>query len=1089
MILKHFFLLTQWVRREIKMKKFVVLVMALGIIMPSIVINDKKIKAEDILEENTTLDTDFIYSVTENLSNVVNDYHPRGRCFGTAGERYSAEYINTTMTTIGLQNVNKERIGEVGGSDLAKRLWPDNWALEVKVGVGGTYKPIECFPIMTTGLDSYEWDFERRIVDYTGYWLKDINESESENDSRQLPIWLIDVNPDDPYGWVTYVYLMSAFMSGFILMDYHDDTHFMVQPGRVLKPGISINGSEGNWIKDEIANSSKIVYGHLINEYHTEQSVESYNVIGEIPGVINSEIVVIGGHYDAWWCQGSSDNAAGPAITLAIAKYLMDNDITPKYRLRFVAFAGEEYLTTWGSERIGFRGSRYYVHHAHADEWDEIKYMINVDMVAHTTIGDFTIYSNDGNVALEVENIANQLDYEARTGNGLTSVDSPMTSDDQIFNINTTAITIAFGKEPYDWYHRDGVDHTKGDTMGHIDASNDDSDLNVTSEIVLSTVIKYGVNDTTSPDSCIEYISPYWHSASQVPFIITATASDDISGVESVELFYRYSTDNSTWNPSWTSFGLDNEYPWEWQFTPPHDDGYYEFYSVATDKVGNVENVPSTSDEIAGVDTTSPNTWMNAISPYWQNTLPFTTAASGSDDLSGIKKIIPFHMYSTDNTSWGSWIGGMTDTEPPWEWSFNPGEGDGYYRFATKSEDIAGNVESLPVIYDTICCVDTYPPEITDVKAIPHGQEPGEHVNITCDVEDALSGIDVVRVNITYPDNSWINETMIKVTDANTFYYNATYSMIETYSYYIWATDKAGNQIFSGMNSFFIKVGVMAFYPGWNLITIPVENSWTAETLGQAIPSCTVVIMFDGNYQTFVAHVVGVPWEDFDIENGVGYFIYVTNNEILVPEGSPIGSVSVPIYPGWNQIGWYHDYDTNAEDLGSYIPGCSVVIKYNALNQIFKTHVVGVPWDNFVVKSGMGLHIYTTSQSIWDGDTSNGDGDGGGSGGGGDGDGGGSGGGLPHPIYGYVYVKGEEPVAGANITLINNRTQDESYDETEEDGYYGIDLGNMGWQDGDNLTILVNGTGEFEGWTGTAYMTVDEDLVPQKVDDINLIEP
>ena len=160
----------------------------------------------------------------------------------------------------------------------------------------------------------------------------------------------------------------------------------------------------------------------------------------------------------------------------------------------------------------------------------------------------------------------------------------------------------------------------------------------------------------------------------------------------------------------------------------------------------------------------------------------------------------------------------------------------------------------------------------------------------------------------------------------------------------------------------------MMFYQGWNLVTIPFDNGWTAETMGENISGCTVVSMFDASTQTFLTHVVGVPHDNFPIVDGVGYFVYVDSESIFSLQDVPISSVTVPIYEDWNVIGWYHDYFTTAESLGENISGTTVVTMFDPVTQTFITHVVGVPHDNFAIEQGMGLFIYTTEASIWHGE-------------------------------------------------------------------------------------------------------------------------
>jgi len=71
-------------------------------------------------------------------------------------------------------------------------------------------------------------------------------------------------------------------------------------------------------------------------------------------------------------------------------------------------------------------------------------------------------------------------------------------------------------------------------------------------------------------------------------FTITAFANDgDGSGVEKVELFYRYSNDGKSWS-NWKQYGdsLTSE-PFKWEFNAKEGDGYYEFRIAAQDGAGN----------------------------------------------------------------------------------------------------------------------------------------------------------------------------------------------------------------------------------------------------------------------------------------------------------------------------------------------------------------------------------------------------------------------------------------------------------------------------------------------------------------------
>ncbi len=104
--------------------------------------------------------------------------------------------------------------------------------------------------------------------------------------------------------------------------------------------------------------------------------------------------------------------------------------------------------------------------------------------------------------------------------------------------------------------------------------------------------------DTVEPTSSVDAIGTYWQTTS--PLTITATANDDTSGMDTVELFYSFD------GGAWTSFGTDNMSPWSWSFDFPAGEGDYEFYSIATDLFGLIEAAPAGADTSAGLDTTSP---------------------------------------------------------------------------------------------------------------------------------------------------------------------------------------------------------------------------------------------------------------------------------------------------------------------------------------------------------------------------------------------------------------------------------------------------------------------------------------------------
>jgi len=228
--------------------------------------------------------------------------------------------------------------------------------------------------------------------------------------------------------------------------------------------------------------------------------------------------------------------------------------------------------------------------------------------------------------------------------------------------------------------------------------------------------------DTVPPYSSVIPTLSYWKNAKQVPCELTARATDPISasgampsGVREVRLYYRYSPDNKSWGP-WMLYGIDNNGSdgWSWIFrvgTSGENDGYYEFYTVATDIAGNIEALPESADARAGVDTIPPVSSVDPLS-YWQLSIPFEITASAEDPVlpsgavpSGLARVRLYYRHSWDNETWSDWVLFGVDNSAPWSWGFDAPAGYGFYQVYTTSEDIAGNLEEPPEKPDQKFCV------------------------------------------------------------------------------------------------------------------------------------------------------------------------------------------------------------------------------------------------------------------------------------------------------------------------------------------------------------------------------------------------
>jgi parallel beta-helix repeat protein len=109
--------------------------------------------------------------------------------------------------------------------------------------------------------------------------------------------------------------------------------------------------------------------------------------------------------------------------------------------------------------------------------------------------------------------------------------------------------------------------------------------------------------DITPASSQCGVIGVYWRTTS--PLTVTAMATDAVSGVKNVTLWFRFSASNATWG-AWTSFSVDTALPWSWAFNFPSGSGYYQFYTTSYDNATNQEAAPSVADRACAYDAVRP---------------------------------------------------------------------------------------------------------------------------------------------------------------------------------------------------------------------------------------------------------------------------------------------------------------------------------------------------------------------------------------------------------------------------------------------------------------------------------------------------
>jgi PKD repeat protein len=161
---------------------------------------------------------------------------------------------------------------------------------------------------------------------------------------------------------------------------------------------------------------------------------------------------------------------------------------------------------------------------------------------------------------------------------------------------------------------------------------------------------------------------------------------------------------------------------------------------------------------------------------------------------------------------------------------------------------------------------------------------------------------------------------------------------------------------------------------GWNLITLPMTTSLTANTLGLATGD-EVVNWNPGTqgYDKIFIKGVSPPFMDFALAANTGYWVYVTAAKTLtlygtVPTGQQTRTVTVPGSGGWVMIGFCSmNTGWKAESLAAMYTGSTIstVVMWNAATGLYTTHIMGLPLNNFSLVPGAGYWIFVNGSGTW----------------------------------------------------------------------------------------------------------------------------
>jgi len=480
---------------------------------------DSEFKVNDFTPEESFLDVQYIYNITKALSDIIFEYNEsagelaRGRFFGTKGEHKAAKILFDNMTKLGLftkmeqihniedpfrpklsklthkieildygLKINNETIVDfhITPSKNGPRCDPGNLDYNFSyTGLKVYEKPEFLLPWKIKHLFSEKEDFvfigqATAFIPYNQPPLKKFL-TKFIDPMRKPMMFARKVLKYDPD--LERMYHFFPHCKGIIEYDYNINTYNQ-GAAETSVPKIYINGTLGNKILDDLEHASVDFY---INQTYNE-SVISYNVIGQLNGTDPTKTVIVDCLYDSWWCQGTADAAIGMAMVLGVAKYFVENNIEPKYNIKFIGFCGEE---------AGLRGAQYY-EATHSKE--DILYVVDLNQICFWQEGPRLTLNIIGNKLLflkEIWKVVEKTNYKEITKD--TADIKPLwmptgaPSDDQVFVKRPRCKTVCFLKDTgWLYHHRDGLNHQEGDVLKYFDWD----DVNATGQIVLN-IVKY----------------------------------------------------------------------------------------------------------------------------------------------------------------------------------------------------------------------------------------------------------------------------------------------------------------------------------------------------------------------------------------------------------------------------------------------------------------------------------------------------------------------------------------------------------------------------------------------------------------------
>ncbi len=332
---------------------------------------------EDFDAFSAAIDPEFTKEVNETIAGFGDDEATGMRSAGSPAELETAEYLEGVMKKIGLKNVTLY--------ETELDSWTFNGANITFTNAKGEKKKID--------LAGYQTDIKADNREVELVYVNRGTEEDYEGLDVTGKLVLFEINQEEDW-WINYpAYqakvngaLCAIAMREFAEED-EDGNRIGVQDvcGPADAPALAISRNDAEDLKKAIKDSGDDSIKVTFNaDSQVTKGGTSHNVFGEIPGK-TPETIFVFSHMDGYF-HSIYDDAQGVAVSMAIAKGLMESGYTPDKTIRFCVHGAEE----WGVE-----GSEY--------DWSTGAYEEIMTNYPEWVDGAFCIVNNDGGYAVDGE--------------------------------------------------------------------------------------------------------------------------------------------------------------------------------------------------------------------------------------------------------------------------------------------------------------------------------------------------------------------------------------------------------------------------------------------------------------------------------------------------------------------------------------------------------------------------------------------------------------------------------------------------------------------------------------------------------------